>query len=160
PIGRHHPNLSTAFRRAWPVEAAHAAVASYPGQQTRSGRGQQRLAASATQNSVQPSVGSQQFGSSAQTSATQGSQPVAHWAGPAVQTSWHWQGWVVVVVEEVVVVVGGRVVVVLEVVDVVVVVGGRVVVVLEVVDGVVEGGGRVVGVHEGRERGECVRGGG
>jgi len=24
-----------------------------------------------------------------------------------VQTSWHWQGWVVVVVEEVVVVVGG-----------------------------------------------------
>ena len=88
---------------------------------------------SETQSESQPDV--QQFESSAQTMATQGSQlPLSHSAAPAVQTSWHCCGElqvgpvvvvVLVVVEVLVVVVGAWVVVVVVVVvvELVVVVG-------------------------------------
>jgi len=99
--------------------------------------GQQKVLTSEAQSAVQPIVGSQQVGSWAQTAATKvtpgiplepapcAAVQLAHSAGPAVQTSWHWQvaRIVVVVVDVVVVVVVGGLVVVVVVEVVVVVVG-------------------------------------
>jgi hypothetical protein len=83
--------------------------------------GQQKLFTSDTQSAVQVNVPveSQQVGSCAHTTATQGSEqlPLVHSAAPTVQTLWHARGGlhvgaVVVVVLVVVVVVGAAVVVV------------------------------------------------